>query len=163
MENASKALIIAGAILISILIVGLGVIIYNNVSGIASDTSGIDQQAVSSHNSPIESYFSDHTSGSNVRALINYVNGINRTAQANDDVIGNYIYLKAADTSIASNNAQVTASNIKTGRSYHVYISDDNKFSDEVDDNAAYWSNGYIKTIYIDFADDSTTSGGSSN
>ena len=31
MENASKALIIAGAILISILIVGLGVIIYNNV------------------------------------------------------------------------------------------------------------------------------------
>ncbi len=32
MENASKALIIAGAILISILIVGLGVIIYNNVS-----------------------------------------------------------------------------------------------------------------------------------
>ena len=32
MENASKALIIAGAILISILIVGLGVIIYNNVA-----------------------------------------------------------------------------------------------------------------------------------
>ena len=69
MENASKALIIAGAILISILIVGLGVIIYNNVSDIASDTSGINQQAVSSHNSPIESYFSDHTSGSNVRSI----------------------------------------------------------------------------------------------
>ena len=54
MENASKALIIAGAILISILIVGLGVIIYNNVADIAGDTSGINQQAVSSHNSPIE-------------------------------------------------------------------------------------------------------------
>ena len=162
MENASKALIIAGAILISILIVGLGVIIYNNVSGIASGGT-LDAQEISAHNSPFTGYFGDYVSGSNVRALINYVNGINRTAQANDDVIGNYIYLKAADTSIASNNAQVTASNIKTGRSYHVYISEDNKFSDEEDDNAAYWSNGYIKTIYIDFADDSTTSGGSSN
>ena len=36
MENASKALIIAGAILISILIVGLGVIIYQNVDNLES-------------------------------------------------------------------------------------------------------------------------------
>lgn len=158
MENASKALIIAGAILISILIVGLGVIIYNNVSGIASDTSGIDQQAVSSHNSPIESYFSDHTTGSNVRALINYVNGINRTAQANDDTVGNYIYLTTTDTNIASSGAQVTSSNIRTGRSYSVHLGGDGSYSDaDSDDDASYWSNGYIKKIVIEFADDSTT------
>lgn len=157
MENAAKALIIAGAILISILIVGLGVIIYNNVSGIASDTSGIDQQAVSSHNSPIESYFSDHTSGSNVRALINYVNGINRTAQANSDTVGNYIYLTTTDTNIASASAQVTSSNIRTGRSYKVYLGGSEDFSDEEAAGTSYWSNGYIKTIVIEFADDTTT------
>ena len=158
MENASKALIIAGAILISILIVGLGVIIYNNVSGIASDTSGIDQQAVSSHNSPIESYFSDHTTGSNVRALINYVNGINRTAQANSDTVGNYIYLTTTDTNIASSGSQVTTSNIRTGRSYSVHLGGDGSYSDtNSDDDASYWSNGYIKKIVIEFADDSTT------
>ena len=157
MENASKALIIAGAILISILIVGLGVIIYNNVSGIASDTSGIDQQAVSSHNSPIESYFSDHTTGSNVRALINYVNGINRTAQANSDTVGNYIYLTTTDTNIASSGSQVTTSNIRTGRSYSVHLGGSEDFSDEEQAGTSYWSNGYIKTIVIEFADDSTT------
>ena len=157
MENASKALIIAGAILISILIVGLGVIIYNNVSGIASDTSGIDQQAVSSHNSPIESYFSDHTSGSNVRSLINYVNGINRTAQANSDTVGNYIYLTTTDTDIASSGAQVTSSNIRAGRSYKVYLGGSEDFSDEEEAGTSYWSNGYIKTIVIEFADDTTT------
>lgn len=30
MENASKALVIAGAVLISILIIGIGIAIYNN-------------------------------------------------------------------------------------------------------------------------------------
>ena len=49
MENASKALIIAGAILISILIVGLGVIIYNNVADVAK-TGTLDSTQINSHN-----------------------------------------------------------------------------------------------------------------
>lgn len=42
MENASKALIIAGAILISILLISLGIIMYNSATGTtdkAADTS----------------------------------------------------------------------------------------------------------------------------
>ena len=157
MENASKALIIAGAILISILIVGLGVIIYNNVSDIAGDTSAIDQTQVSAHNSPIESYFGDQVTGSNVRALITYVNGINRTAQANDNIIGNYIYLTA--DGIDGVSGQVTSSNIRTGRSYHVYLSTDERFSDEEADDSAYWKSGFIKTIYIDYAESDSAGG----
>ena len=159
MENASKALIIAGAILISILIVGLGVIIYNNVADIAGDTSAIDQTQVSAHNSPIESYFGDQVTGSNVRALITYVNGINRTAQANDNTIGNYIYLKTTNSNIAASNAQVTSSNIRTGRSYRVYLSTDERFSDEEADDSAYWKSGFIKTIYIDYAESDSAGG----
>ena len=146
MENASKALIIAGAILISILIVGLGVIIYNNVSDIAGDTSAIDQTQVSAHNSPIESYFGDQVTGSNVRALITYVNGINRTA-------------KTTDSNIAASNTQVTSSNIRTGRSYRVYLSTDERFSDEEADDSAYWKSGFIKTIYIDYAESDSAGG----
>lgn len=157
MENASKALIIAGAILISILIVGLGVIIYNNVADIAGDTSGINQQAVSSHNSPIESYFGDQVTGSNVRALITYVNGINRTARANDEVVGNYIYLVSNENDISS--GEVTSSNIKTGRSYKVYLSTEDDLTDDEKAGTAYWKNGYIKTIYIDYAETSSTGG----
>ena len=36
MENASKALIIAGAILLAILIISLGILIYNQAAGIAN-------------------------------------------------------------------------------------------------------------------------------
>ena len=56
MENASKALIIAGAILLAILIIGLGMLIYSRSSG-ALDTSTIDQQKVQAYNSPYEQYF----------------------------------------------------------------------------------------------------------
>ena len=166
MENASKALIIAGAILISILIVGLGVIIYNNVSGIASDTSGIDQQAVSSHNSPIESYFSDHTSGSNVRALLTQVQANNSAANRNDEVVGNYIYV------VDGSNNILTSSDIRTGKMYTVTYGDESQFTDEngansdgtpltsVSSDAAYWSNGFLRTIVIT---ENTGSGSGSN
>ena len=36
MENASKALIIAGAILLSILLISLGIMIFNNASNVAN-------------------------------------------------------------------------------------------------------------------------------
>ena len=45
MENASKALIIAGAILLAILIIGLGIFIYRQAANTVSDT-GMDQLSI---------------------------------------------------------------------------------------------------------------------
>ena len=143
MENASKALIIAGAILISILIVGLGVIIYQNVSGIASDTGALDTQKISAHNSPFSSYFGNSIQGANVRALITSVNSNNQSANVNDEKIGNYIYLVDAE-----GNA-VTSSSIRTGRTYNVNLPANEDYSDEDKAGTAYWKNGFIKTIVI--------------
>ena len=142
MENASKALIIAGSILISILIVGLGVIIYNNVSDIARGT-GLDQQQISSHNSPFQSYFGNSVSGSNVRALITSVNANNNSASVNEEEIGNKIFL------VDDKNAAVTSSSIKTGRTYKVSLPENENYSDKEEAGDAYWKNGYIKTIVI--------------
>ena len=50
MENASKALIIAGAILISILLISLGIVIYNSAKDAAS-TDQMDDFQVSAFNS----------------------------------------------------------------------------------------------------------------
>ena len=47
MENASKALIIAGAILISILLISLGIVMFNaskGTTGQATDTANAKQQ-----------------------------------------------------------------------------------------------------------------------
>lgn len=153
MENASKALIIAGAILISILIVGLGVIIYNNVSGIA--TSGtLDSQEITAHNSPFEGHFGDYVSGSNVRALLTQVQANNSAANRNDEVVGNYIYV------VDGSNKILTSSDIRTGKMYKVTYGTE-KYTDEagansdgtaltsVTDDAAYWSNGFLRTIVV--------------
>ena len=49
MENASKALIIAGAILLAILIISLGIMIYNQASGVVNNNS-MSQVDISSFN-----------------------------------------------------------------------------------------------------------------
>ena len=142
MENASKALIIAGAILVSILIVGLGVIIYNNVQDVA--TSGtLDTQQISAHNSPFQGYFGDYVSGSNVKGLFTQIQANNNAANANGEKIGNYIYV------IDSSNQPVTSSDILTGRTYSVDLPATEGYTDTDAAGEAYWKNGYIKTIVV--------------
>ena len=55
MENASKALIIAGAILLAILIISLGILIYNQASGIVSNNS-MDEVDIQTFNNKFTQY-----------------------------------------------------------------------------------------------------------
>ena len=82
MENASKALIIAGAILLSILIIGLGVFIYNQAKN-AIGPVGMDQLAIQQFNATFEGY-EGTKSGSQVKQLIKTVISSNFT-NADDD------------------------------------------------------------------------------
>ena len=84
MENASKALIIAGAILISIVIITLGVMIVNNVTDTINNNANLSAQEVAQYNSEFLSYEGRRT-GSQVRALLNTVANHNRTQGANDN------------------------------------------------------------------------------
>lgn len=80
MENASKALIIAGAILISVLIVSLGVVIFSNMSGSAKQAANMDEQEISNFNSKITPYVGKNISGSQVNALIQLIISIDNSA-----------------------------------------------------------------------------------
>lgn len=73
MENASKALIIAGAILIAILIISLGILIFNQMGGYVKENANLDEQEIASFNSKITPYLGQSISGSQVNALIQYV------------------------------------------------------------------------------------------
>lgn len=73
MENASKALIIAGAILLAILIIALGVFIFQRAQSATSDLGGIDETKLQSVNQKFENYEGKNISGSDVRALIDLV------------------------------------------------------------------------------------------
>ena len=72
MENASKALIIAGAILLSILLISLGIIVVNNTRT-TIDKANVDQTAAETFNSKFEAYFGTKRTGSEARALMSAV------------------------------------------------------------------------------------------
>ena len=75
MENASKALIIAGAIMVSIMIISLGVYIFNNFGGAAKEGAikKLTEQEIGAFNSRITPYLGQSIPGSEVNALIQYV------------------------------------------------------------------------------------------
>ena len=71
MENASKALIIAGAILLSILIIGIGMFIYNQAQDQINSSAGqMSQEEVRVFNSQFKAYEGNRISGSQVKQLL---------------------------------------------------------------------------------------------
>lgn len=80
MENASKALIIAGAILIALLIISLGIFMFNKMGGSAKDAANMDEQEIANFNSKITPYVGKNVSGSQVNALIQYIISVNTSA-----------------------------------------------------------------------------------
>lgn len=68
MENASKALIIAGAILLSILIIALGIFVFNAAKG-AVNTDQLDATEIQAFNEPITQYEGSQM-GSQVKSLL---------------------------------------------------------------------------------------------
>ena len=83
MENASKALIIAGAILLSILLIGLGMMVYSKAKG-TLDNTGIDDVGVQTFNSKFSDYEGSNVSGSSVNALLTTVVSNNRAYNGDD-------------------------------------------------------------------------------
>lgn len=76
MENASKALIIAGAILLAILIIGLGMMVFNNAKN-ALTSANLDAEQIDAFNSRFESYQGDSKRGTDVRTLCDTVKNSN--------------------------------------------------------------------------------------
>ena len=90
MENASKALLIAGAVLIVILLIGIGMLIYSRSTGVIDTAaSTMNTQEIQAFNSQFTPYEGEQK-GSSVRALISTVIANNGTYNPNN----NYIYDK---------------------------------------------------------------------
>lgn len=77
MENASKALIIAGAILLAILLISLGIMIFNQAQDVTKN-SGMSKAEIQSFNSQFTKYEGTRK-GSEIKALIQEVNSSNIT------------------------------------------------------------------------------------
>lgn len=71
MENATKALIIAGAILVSILLVTMGITLLGNTNGLTdSSRTQMSQLEVQEFNGQLEVGIGDNVTGSNVKTML---------------------------------------------------------------------------------------------
>ena len=78
MENASKALIIAGAILVSILLITIGVLVINLINPVTDETGRTAEgYAVQQFNSQFTGYEGNGVPASQVRALRSAINSSN--------------------------------------------------------------------------------------
>lgn len=83
MENASKALIIAGAILLSILIISLGILIFSQAQDTINSIN-MSEQEIMAFNNKFTPYEGD-VRGSQVNALVQAVLTNNRSAFENGE------------------------------------------------------------------------------
>lgn len=119
MENASKALLIAGAILICILLIAVAMYIYNSANAtIKSAGSKMSQQEKDIYNANIQSYVNNGVKGSEVKSMIDSIVSQNQSNVGEEGKFigvltnGNISNYNAADTlKTACEQASVYSSN----------------------------------------------------
>lgn len=141
MENASKALIIAGAILLSILLISLGIMIFNQAQD-SVQNSGMSKANVQAFNNTFLKY-EGTKSGTDIKSLIQEVSANN--TQDTSDNTGRHIDIEFSGkgkngTTISSTKDTPSTSSVQSAGKYEVSIPD----GDEGYDKA-----GYIKKIKI--------------
>ena len=105
MENASKALIIAGAILLAIVIISLGLIVVNNVRDTV-DKTNMSEQEIQAFNAKFTAYEGDNVSGSRVNTLIQQVIATNQ-ASYNEGYTDRYVVIGYTPTQTSKTNPDV--------------------------------------------------------
>ena len=125
MENASKALILAGAILIAIIIISLGVMIFRNMSSSVTNNTSLDRQTIAAFNHKIEPYTGENKSGSQVNTLRDIAISINNNAKIQGGSLQNVTMTIDGDVATKYDSASDTVTinrNVKaeTGKFYEV-------------------------------------------
>ena len=134
MENASKALIIAGAILLAILIISLGLVVYNQAKNTIGNIN-LSQQEKEAFNSKFSSYQGDKVAGAQVNSLFQTVISSNQAeSDANTGAIVSTVSVDG--TKIIDSGAVVSgkATYVTTGKTYKVLLG---------------YSNGIVNSITI--------------
>lgn len=136
MENASKALIIAGAILLSILIIGIGMAVFNMARSTAN-RANLDEQVVMTYNQKFTQYQGEAVRGSAVEALISQIVAVN----ADDDDFTPQILFTFDATVFPRGEINLGAARPRQSSTYTVVMS--------YDDGAGSLTRGMIDEITV--------------
>ena len=163
MENASKALIIAGAILLSILLISLGIMVYTNAKGTIGNTN-LDSEEIQTFNTKISQYCGKNKSAEDMNALMSAISSSNgaQSKVADKHLIGFELKVKENGTNCNYYSVEtivnvVTDDNGKKLKGGDVYLNKDKigypTFLGGITFNATYNTdeNGYIDKVTITF------------
>ena len=128
MENASKALIIAGAILLAILLISLGILIFSQAQDTVNN-SGMSQAEITAFNNKFLKYEGNRQKGSVVKSLINEVLASNSDSSLPDVTV------------TVDGETKTSTSDIDTKKEYKVEL--------EYENTADSDNLGYVKNIKI--------------
>lgn len=125
MENATKALLIAAAVLIAVLIISLGVIVYNKASEAVTGAGDLSEYQTQQFNEKFTKYQSENATGADVNAMLTTVFNHN-----NSQADGNTCVKVTVDNSVrieASNELDKTPDKVSTGARYTIECKVDKK------------------------------------
>lgn len=124
MENATKALLIAAAILIAILIISLGIVVYNVAAETVQGVNMSDQE-VKAFNDKFTRYEGENKKGANINALLNEVvqNNLNYADDENKQIT---VKVDKPSISVAKDTT-TSPGKVPTGNVYTVVITYNSK------------------------------------
>ena len=139
MENASKALLIAGAILLSILLIAIGIYVFNAAnSTITSSMSSMDTQEREAFNNNFTTY-QGKQSGSNVKSLLTRVaSNLSTYKDESDKVPVVQLATKADSATTLPGTPSATTENYKTTDQASKYTQDVSKIRNKIKDKHQY-------------------------
>ena len=143
MENASKALIIAGAILLAILIISLGIMIYNQAAGVVNNNA-MNEVEIASFNQKFMQYEGENVKGAQVNSLLNQVIQNNVSSAQEDSskmvkvsvtnagahggcAVGNSNWSGTIPNGSAAQTQSTNLGKALTGKTYRVVCTTDNQ------------------------------------
>lgn len=153
MENASKALIISGSILIALLLITIGIQVLKPSSEMSETTiSKSESMAISSFNSHFMSYFGDSVSGAETREFVSDVIR-NNTDSKNSAILLNLYDIDGSRISThkytPSSLKNTILNNISISYKYKIYVTTG---CTESGTKGGY-RNGYLRCISIKIVD----------
>ena len=116
MENATKALIIAAAVLVAILVISLGIGIFNKASESVDVQDGLDEVEMAKKTQRFFKYEGDKVSGSEVNAMLREVANYNMAQKDTSTTV--QVFLYEEELIDESNNRTTLPRKLSTDKTY---------------------------------------------
>ena len=117
MENATKALLIAAAVLIAILIISLGLVVYNNSANTVNQAN-LSSQEIQAQNEKFTRYNGKNKRGSEVNSLLQ--TALNYNLNTTDE--GNKVVVKQGETKLVDKGSKSITKQMDTSKLYNITV-----------------------------------------